>query len=78
MRMQSLNAYFICLLWSSRDRIATIYAPLIGVPRSDWLMYMHLLELQGPHGYSLCVLWNSKDLIAIIYASFGVLGDTMS
>jgi hypothetical protein len=63
--MQSLNAYFVCLFWSSRDWMATIYAPLIGVSRTEWLMYMRLLELQGLHGYCVCILWNSQNLIII-------------
>jgi hypothetical protein len=58
--------------------MVTIYAPLIGVPRTEWLMYMRPLELQGLHGYYVCILWDSKDLINIMYASFGALRGMMS
>jgi hypothetical protein len=31
--------------------MATIYAPSIGVPRIEWLLYMCLLQLHDLHSY---------------------------
>ncbi len=33
-----------------------------GVPRINWVLYMHPLEFQGLNGYCICVLWSSKNI----------------
>ncbi len=72
MKIQSLNAYFICLLWSSRIEWLCYMRPLefqglngiiyasFGVVRFIWLLSMHLLEFQGLDSYYICVFWTFR------------------
>jgi hypothetical protein len=56
MRMQALNAYFICFLWSSKDWMGTLYAST-EVLRIERLLYMpHRLEFHGLNGYCISIL----------------------
>jgi hypothetical protein len=58
--MQSLNAYLICFLWSSKDWMGTLYVS-IGVPWIEWLLYMpHWLEFHGLNGYCVCIFWSCR------------------